>query len=56
MTPCSRARRHRRSRGLTLIEILVAVAVMTMMTASVWTSFRSTAQSCLLYTSDAADE
>ncbi|MBL8970100.1 MAG: prepilin-type N-terminal cleavage/methylation domain-containing protein, partial [Myxococcales bacterium] len=32
-------------RGLTLIEILVAVAVMTMMTVSVWQSFRSTAQS-----------
>ncbi len=40
----SRARR-RRMRGLTLIEILVAVAVMTMMTVSVWQSFRSTAQS-----------
>lgn len=34
-----------RSRGLTLIEILVAITVMTMMTLSVWTSFRSTAQS-----------
>ena len=37
--------RRRRRRGLTWIEILVAVAVMTMMTVSVWTSFRSTAQS-----------
>ncbi len=36
---------HRRRRGLTMIEILVAVAVMTLMTVSVWTSFRSTAQS-----------
>lgn len=46
MTPSGRVHpSRRRSRGLTLIEILVAVAVMTMMTASVWTSFRSTAQS-----------
>lgn len=36
---------RRRGRGLTLIEILVAITVMTMMTLSVWTSFRSTAQS-----------
>jgi general secretion pathway protein J len=36
---------RRGQRGLTLIEILVAVAVMTMMTVSVWSSFRSTAQS-----------
>jgi general secretion pathway protein J len=39
------SQRRRRSRGLTLIEILVAMAVMTMMTVSVWTSFRTTAQS-----------
>ena len=39
------ARREPRQRGLTLIEILVAITVMTMMTLSVWTSFRSTAQS-----------
>lgn len=38
-------RTRTRSRGLTLIEILVAITVMTMMTLSVWTSFRSTAQS-----------
>ncbi len=36
--------RHQ-ARGLTMIEILVSVAVMTMMTVSVWTSFRSTAVS-----------
>jgi general secretion pathway protein J len=35
-------RRH--ARGLTLLEILVAVAVMTMMTVSVWTSFSTTLQ------------
>lgn len=39
------ARKRRRQRGLTLLEILVAIAVMTMMTLSVWTSFRTTAQS-----------
>lgn len=38
-------RTRARARGLTLIEILVAITVMTMMTLSVWTSFRSTAQS-----------
>ncbi len=38
-------RRNRRRRGLTMIEILVAVAIMTLMTVSVWVSFRSTAQS-----------
>ena len=38
-------RTRTRARGLTLIEILVAITVMTMMTLSVWTSFRSTAQS-----------
>lgn len=38
-------RTRTRSRGLTMVEILVAIAVMTMMTLSVWTSFRSTAQS-----------
>ena len=38
-------RRRARQRGLTLLEILVAIAVMTMMTLSVWTSFRTTAQS-----------
>ena len=38
-------RTRARTRGLTLIEILVAITVMTMMTLSVWTSFRSTAQS-----------
>lgn len=42
MTP---TRRRARQRGLTLLEILVAIAVMTMMTLSVWTSFRTTAQS-----------
>ena len=39
------ARKRSRQRGLTLLEILVAIAVMTMMTLSVWTSFRTTAQS-----------
>lgn len=38
-------RRHARQRGITLIEILVAVAVMVMMTASVYASFRTTATS-----------
>lgn len=33
-------RRH--ARGLTLVEILVAVVIMTMMTVSVWTSFSTT--------------
>lgn len=41
MKPTPRAHQ----RGLTLLEILVAVAVMTMMTASVYASFRTTAQS-----------
>lgn len=37
--------RTARQRGLSLIEILVAVAMMTMMTASVYASFSTTAQS-----------
>jgi general secretion pathway protein J len=36
--------RRRHARGLTLLEILVAVVVMTMMTVSVWTSFSTTLQ------------
>lgn len=36
------SRRH--SRGLTLIEILVAITVLTIMTVSVWTSFGTTMQ------------
>ena len=37
------ARRHRaRALGLTLIEIMVALAVLTMMLTSVWSSFRGT--------------
>ncbi|WAS98177.1 prepilin-type N-terminal cleavage/methylation domain-containing protein [Nannocystis punicea] len=39
------SRRTARQRGLSLIEILVAVAMMTMMTASVYASFSTTAQS-----------
>ena len=37
--------RSARQRGLSLIEILVAVAMMVMMTASVYASFGTTAQS-----------
>ena len=33
---------RRSARGLTLVEILVAVVIMTMMTVSVWTSFSTT--------------
>jgi len=39
------SRRTARQRGLSLVEILVAVAMMTMMTASVYASFSTTAQS-----------
>ena len=39
------SRRTARQRGVTLIEILVAVAMMVMMTASVYASFRTTVQS-----------
>lgn len=33
---------HRRARGMTLIEVLVAMTIMTMMIAAVWESFRGT--------------
>ena len=33
---------RRRQRGMTLIEVMVAVAIMTMMIAGVWASFRGT--------------
>lgn len=39
------SRRSARQRGLTMLEILVAVAMMVMMTASVYASFSTTAQS-----------
>jgi general secretion pathway protein J len=32
----------RRARGMTLIEIMVALAILTMMVAAIWSSFRST--------------
>lgn len=36
------AHRRRRERGMTLLEVMVAVAIMVMMMTSVWASFKST--------------
>jgi general secretion pathway protein J len=43
--PAGMSRKLARQRGLTLLEILVSVAMMTMMTASIYASFSTTAQS-----------
>ena len=44
--------------GLTLIEILIAIVISSLMMAAMFTSYSvvNSTYSCLLYTSDAADE